>query len=242
LKTRPSAGGKSKTPAKPAARQPGNRAKASPAPEAPIGIGYTLYKKGADGSPVRVLASQEFRAGDAVRLMIEPNTDGYLYVFHAENDRDPVMIFPDARLSGGDNRIKAHVPYEVPSSQEADPRFRWFYFDDKPATERLYLVVTRSPLPGVLTAKSLVAHCRANPKDCPWRPSLEDWNKLAAKVDTGVSVSRGEAPGQIQTAVERDAVSRGLGLPPGAPAPSVVKMNTSPKAGMLMTAVDLAHK
>jgi len=211
-------------------------------PLSPLGLGYTLYQKDPTGKPVRVDLAQEFRARDAVRLVIEANTDGYLYVFHTENDGESRMIFPDARLNGGDNRISAHVPCEVPSSQEVDPRFRWFYFDEKAATERLYLIVARKPVPGVLTGQALVAHCRAHPGGCPWRPASATWNLLAANVSELTLVSLDQTFGQAQTEVERDAVERGLGLPPDAPAPAVVKIGASPKAGMLMTTLDLIHK
>jgi len=207
-----------------------------------LGIGYTLYQKDASDKPVRALLSQEFREGDAVRLVIEANTDGYLYVFHSENDGASRMIYPDVRLNGGDNRIRAHVPCEVPSRKEADRRFRWYYFDEKPTTERLYIAVTRKPLPGVLTREALVAHCRANPQGCPWRPASATWNMLVAHAKEPTLVSLDRTSGQALTEVEGDAVERGLGLPADAPAPSVVKISASPKAGMLFTIVDLIHK
>jgi hypothetical protein len=211
-------------------------------PAGRLGLGYTLYQKDQSDKPVRVHRSQVFRAGDGVRLVIEANTDGYLYVFHSENDGASRMIFPDVRLNGGDNRIRAHVPCEVPSRREADPRFRWYYFDDKAATERLYVAVTRKPLPGVLTREALVAHCRANPGRCPWRPASATWKLLVAHVDAPTVVSQDQTFGQVQTEVEGDAVERGLGLPADAPAPSVVKISASPKAGVLFTMLDLIHK
>ncbi|HZS06879.1 MAG TPA: DUF4384 domain-containing protein [Blastocatellia bacterium] len=214
----------------------------TPAPVPAVGLGYTLYQKDADGNPVRVEASREFHAGDAVRLMIEANTDGFLYVFHTENGNNPQMIFPDARLNGGDNHIRAHVPYEVPSRQETDPRFRWFYFDQNAATERLYLVVTREPLPGVPSGGALVTHCRNTPKDCPWRPESALWGQLASNVGTASRLSRNRDAGQRQTETESEAVNRGLGLPPDAPAPSVVGMNTSGGAKRLVMTIDLVHK
>lgn len=208
----------------------------------PLGLGYSIYRKGPDGQPLRVNESHSFRAGDAVRLVIESNCHGYLYVFNAENGKDPRMIFPDPRLYGGDNRIRGHVPYEVPSSRETEPGSQWFVFDDKAATERLYLIVTRNPLQGVLTGEKLFAYCQVNPKECPWRPAVADWSRIADKVDVGVSVSRDRSFGQSQTDVERNSVDRGLGLPSGAPAPSVVKMNKSPKAEKFKTKVDLTHQ
>jgi hypothetical protein len=208
----------------------------------PLGLGYTLYQKGPGDKPVRVGLSQEFRFGDAVRIVVEANTDGYLYVFHSENEGASRMIFPDARLNGGDNRILAHVPYEVPSRKEDDQRFRWFYFDKNAATEHLYVAITRRPLPGVPTREALVAHCRVSPGECPWRPPSATWKVLAARVNEATLVSLEQASGQGQTELEGDAVERGLGLPPDAPAPSVVKISASPKSGIIFTMLDLIHK
>lgn len=202
--------------------------KRRPRPER-IGLGYTLFQRDADGKPVRVDSSREFRTGDSVRLMIESNTDGWLYVFHAENGRDPKMIFPDVRLRVGDNRILAHVPNEVPSSLEADPNFRWFHFKAQPATERLWLVVTRQPLSGVPVGKEL-------------RPAETAWSRIEGATEVAAMVSRDRSFGQAQTRDEAEAVSRDFGLPSGAPAPSVVKMNASAKDSMLVVKIDLIHK
>src|SRR5438034_8473457 len=111
-----------------------------------IGLGYTLFMRGPNGRSVRVEPTREFHNGDGVRISLEPNLDGYLYVFHTEGDGAPEMIYPDARLDGGENWIEAHVPMEVPSSDESSESLRWVVFDNHPATQRLYIVVTREPL------------------------------------------------------------------------------------------------
>lgn len=203
---------------------------AAKAATVPIGLGYTLFKKSASGEPVRVNAAQEFREGDGVRFMIESNTNGYVYIFHTENDGPPKMIFPDPQLNEGGNRIKAHVPYETPSREE--PGDWWFFFDKQAATERFYIVVTRQPLVEAPAGEALVAH---------WRPPKNFWNGLLARA--GVArVSQSQEFGAAQTEIEREAVTRGVELRPGAPAPSVVKMNVSPKAGMLVAQISLVHK
>jgi hypothetical protein len=212
---------------------------ATKAATVPIGLGYTLFKKSASGEPVRVNAAQEFREGDGVRFMIESNTTGYVYIFHTENDGPPKMIFPDPQLNEGDNRIKAHVPYEAPSREE--PGDWWFFFDKEAATERFYIVVTRRPLAQAKAGETLVAYCEESPKNCPWQPSMAIWNGLLA--GAGVArVSQSREFSAAQTEIEREAVTRGVELRPGAPAPSVVKMNVSPKAGMLVAQISLVHK
>jgi hypothetical protein len=211
-------------------------------PARPIGLGCTIFKRGARDTAARVSARREFRAGDAVRFMIESNINGYLYVFHLENDGPAKMIFPDARLQGGNNFIEAHVPKEIPSSSEEDPEFRWFHFDQAVAIERFYLFVTRKRLPDVLAEDQLVAYCRDNPESCPWRPSDAQWKQLLAKADGAARESQSRKFGQAQTIVERDRIMRDVGLPPGAPSPAKVKMNVSPRAEALMMNIDLIHK
>ena len=219
-----------------------SKSQGRPRPARPIGLGCTLFKRGPRDAAVRVSAMHEFRAGDAVRFMIESNISGYLYVFHVENDGPAKMLFPDARLQGGNNFVQAHAPREAPSSREEDPEFRWFHFNQTVAIERFYLFVTRERLPDVLAEERLVAYCRDNPEACPWRPSAIQWKQLLAKADTAARESQGRKFGQAQTTIERDRVRRDVGLPPGAPSPAKVKMNVSPQAEMLMMNVDLIHK
>ncbi len=210
---------------------------------APIGIGYSLYMRDTNGDAVRVDPSRIFRAGDRIRISLETNTDGFLYVFHTENNGEPQMIYPDAKLDEGENFVEAHVPYEIPWSGEQSESLRWFVFDQNPANERLYIVVTRDPLPGVPTGQQLVNYCAENQGQCPWRPASNLWSQVRVNAEGKVVVDRKAATyGQKQSASERDATTRGLGLAPAAPEPSIVRMNASSNAGVLITALDLIHQ
>ncbi|HYG78861.1 MAG TPA: DUF4384 domain-containing protein [Pyrinomonadaceae bacterium] len=203
-----------------------------------IGLGYSLYMRDEQGNAVRVDPAREFRAGDRIRLALETNTDGYLYIFHTENDGEPQMLYPDARLERGDNRIEAHVPYEIPWNEPGVEN--WFKFDANPANERLYVVVTREPLPGVPVGDQLVNYCGQN--RCPWRPPAGAWAQLKASGQAKVGVVKSKSYGQKQTQAEQVAVTRGLGLDQTAPEPSVIRMNASSNLPILITAVDLIHR
>jgi len=91
-----------------------------------IGLGYTMFMREPSGRGIRVEPTREFHNGDRIRLALEPNVDGYIYIFDSEDGGPPKMIYPDARLDGGDNWIEAHVPVEIPSSEETEERLRWF--------------------------------------------------------------------------------------------------------------------
>jgi hypothetical protein len=203
-----------------------------------IGIGYTLYMRDPEGNAIRVDPTREFRAGDRIRLSIESNTDGYLYIFHTENNGEPQMLYPDTRLEQGDNRIEAHVPYEIPWNEPGVEN--WFKFDANPANERLYIVVARQPLPGIPTGTALVNYCGGN--KCPWRPPTGVWAQVNASAQAKVGVVKSARYGQKQTDTEQVAVTRGIGLDQSAPEPSIIRMNASSTAPILVTAVDLIHK
>jgi len=207
-----------------------------------IGLGYTLFMKDANGRGLRVEPSREFHNGDSVRLALEPNVDGYLYIFDAENDSAPQMIYPDPRLDAGDNSVEAHVPIEIPSSEETDERLRWFTFYGNGGNEHLYVVVTREPLNGVPAGDDLVGLCGTQKDKCPWHPSADVWAQVEDATKAEVKVITARTFGQPQSDKEKVATTRGLGLDQGAPLPSVIRMNASSKAPVLVTVLDLIHR
>jgi hypothetical protein len=208
-----------------------------------IGVGYTLFMRDETGEALRVSPRREFRSGEAIRLLVESNTDGYLYIFDAENDATPQLIFPNAKLKRGDNRIGAHVPYEIPSSKETDDNLRWFVFNDTPATERVYVVVSREPLADVPAGEALVRLCAESEQACAWKPTAQQWAGLkTANARDQIAVSQLKDEGRAQTTAEHEAATRGLGLSTDAPLPSVIYMIASSNANVLVTTVDLIHK
>lgn len=206
-----------------------------------IGLGYSVFMRDNLGRSVRVDPSRTFRAGDRVRLNLESNIDGYLYVFYRENNNPPTMLFPDARLNGGINYITAHVPYEVPSSKEAIESNRWFTFDSKPATENLYIIVSREPLADMPTGADLTKYCTSDLKECSVPVSETAWAKVEAGLKENATVSKSKSYGQWQTTNESKAVERGLGLNAEDPEPSIVRMAVTSKSKTLVTAIALNH-
>src|SRR5262245_30331974 len=58
-------------------------------PLSAIALGYTIFMRDVNGRAVRVDPTREFHNGDRIRISLEPNVDGYVYVFHTENDGPP---------------------------------------------------------------------------------------------------------------------------------------------------------
>ncbi|HXT64297.1 MAG TPA: DUF4384 domain-containing protein [Pyrinomonadaceae bacterium] len=207
-----------------------------------IGLGYTIFMRDASGRGIRVQPTHEFHTGDRVRLALEPSVDGYLYIFDSEDGGPPKMIYPDPRLDAGDNWIEAHVPIEVPSSDESEERLRWFEFYGQPGGDRIYIITTREPLPAVPTGDALVALCGTSKDKCPWQPPADIWEKIESASKAEVKVATTRNFGEAQTEHERVAMTRGLGLDKSIPPPSVIRINASSREAILVTVVDLVHK
>ena len=212
-----------------------------PVNAARIGLGLTLFTRDSNGLAVRVDPEHVFQKGDRVRVLLETNTDGYLYIFNTTNDGPVVMIYPDAQLDEAGNYIKAHIPWEIPSSASDEERLRWLVFDENPGTERLYFVLTREPLNGVPTEDDLIALCRNSSGSCPFRPTSELWNVIAKEMKEPLKTDKSARYGGTQTQPEQQASTRGLSLAKDDPEPSLIMMASS-TSGMLVTALDLIHK
>lgn len=207
-----------------------------------IGLGYTIFLRDPSGRALRVEPTREFRTGERIRLALEPSVDGYVYIFDSENEGAPRMIFPDPRLDGGENWIEAHVPIEIPSSEEPEERLRWFEFYGDPGSDRIFIVVTREPLPGVPTAEELVAFCGLNKDKCPWQAPADVWQQIQKATTAEVKVATTQNFGEAQTEREKIAMTRGLGLDKSMPQPSVIRINASSNEPILVTVLDLVHK
>lgn len=240
---------KSVTPTKPSKpeKQPekpvpaGSSEPAKPVNAPRIGLGLTLFMRDSNGLAIRTDPDHVFRKGDRVRVLLETNTDGYLYIFNTTNDGPAVMIYPDADLDEAGNYIQAHVPFEIPSSLSDQERLRWFAFDDVGGAERLFFVFTREPLSGVPLEDELITFCRESKESCPIRPGTEVWAAVQKELQEPLKTDRTQKYGKAETDSEVQATTRGIGLAKDDPQPSLVMMASSTRSTLVAT-LDLIHK
>ena len=207
-----------------------------------IGMGLTLYMRDSNGLSTRVDPSRTFRTDERVKLLLETNADGYLYVFNTTDNGAPLMIYPDPELDEGGNYIQAHVPVEVPSGLATEERLRWFRFDAQPGTERLYFVFTREPLRGIPLEDELIGFCKDKKSDCPIRPAAELWAQVQKNSGVPIQTDKSKEFGATQTAGEQEASTRGIGLNKDDPEPSLVMMTASSSTNILVATLELLHK
>jgi hypothetical protein len=108
-------------------------------PRPALGLRYTILKK-SGGAQTEVSTDAVFHAGDRIRLVVEANDDGYLYVVNRGSSGTWKLLFPSPEIKNGDNRIQRRVRYEVPSGYT-------FTFDEQAGEEKLFIVLAREPEP-----------------------------------------------------------------------------------------------
>jgi len=206
-----------------------------------LGLGLTLFMRDSNGLAVRTDPSRVFQKGDRVRVLLETNSDGYIYIFNTTNDGPPVMIYPDADLDEAGNYLQAHVPFEIPSSIATEERLRWLAFDENAGNERLFFVFTREPLTGLPIEDDLIALCKDSKSSCPVKPTADVWAQVEKESKQPLLSNTTAQNGQAQTQAEQQASTRGLGLAKSDPQPSMIMMASS-KTSTLVTTLDLIHK
>src|SRR6266550_9097914 len=206
-----------------------------------LGLGLTLFTRDLNGLSVRVDPDHIFQKGDRVRVLLETNTDGYIYIFNTTDNGQPVMLYPDPQLDEAGNYLQAHVPFEIPSSLAAEERLRWLVFDQYPGAEKLYFVFTREPLAGAPIEDDLISFCRENGGKCPWHASSELWAQIQKELSGPAQTSKAAGIGESQTSQEHRAATRGIGLNRDDPEPSLIMLTASSSKTILVTTVELIH-
>jgi len=106
----------------------------------PLGLRYSILKQ-MGSSSVEVDPESVFRSGDRIRLSVQANDSGYLYIVLRGSSGRWSPLFPSKEILNGDNKVKKGGEYEIPLGSV------WFAFDEQPGTEKLFIVLARQPEP-----------------------------------------------------------------------------------------------
>jgi Domain of unknown function (DUF4384) len=80
-----------------------------------------------------------FFNGQRFRLQVTPTQNGYLYMLCENSQGSAVVLYPNDSSASG-NHVRAARPVTVPGRS-------WFQFDEDPGTERVYVILSRRPIP-----------------------------------------------------------------------------------------------
>jgi hypothetical protein len=104
----------------------------------PLALKYRLLKLTSEGRYDEVDTDSVFRSGDKIRVSVESNDNGYLYIVQQGSSKTWNLLFPNADTEHGSNKIERHREIEIPGGAR-------FTFDEQPGNERLFIVLTRRP-------------------------------------------------------------------------------------------------
>jgi len=96
-------------------------------------INVSLTRKSKQGKEEAVLLDNTFYSGEAVRVSIQAEQNGYVYILLKGSSGKVSMLYPNPRIHGGNNQIAKGGMLDVPIK-----------FDNNPGTELLYLVFVES--------------------------------------------------------------------------------------------------
>jgi hypothetical protein len=116
---------------------PGEAVDAASVPH--LGFRYTVaLVNQTTGKAVAVDPDRDFRKGECVRLEVESNHSGYLYVLSKQSSGGWLPLFPSSEMPDESNVAD-------PGQKVRAPKDYCFEIADPPGTETLFVVLSRSP-------------------------------------------------------------------------------------------------
>lgn len=106
----------------------------------PLALKYRLLKRTDTGEYDEVDTDTVFRSGDKIKVAVEPNDTGYLYIVQQGTSKTWNLLFPNEDTEQGSNRVDRNQEVDLPAGGR-------FTFDAQKGEEKLFLVLTRRPEP-----------------------------------------------------------------------------------------------
>ena len=139
----------------------------TPGDPVPLGLRYSILQRMDSGS-IEVDSDTVFHSGDRIRLRVDVNTTGYLYIISRGSSGNWKPLFPSSEIAGGDNRVQKGNRYDIPPGYV-------FAFDEQPGKEKLFLVFSRQP---VTDLEALIYSLSNEQKSKPKEPTRPESSKM----------------------------------------------------------------
>lgn len=101
-------------------------------------MSIVVYKN-EGGTLVPVDPSTEFKAGDLIKLQLQSNFEGFIYVVNIQPSGKRCVLFPYAEASN--NAVRPDERYDIPPGSDA------IEFDKEKGTEVLQVIMSRDRIP-----------------------------------------------------------------------------------------------
>ena len=115
----------------------------SPSTEKPLGLRYSFLRNAGGDEYREVDPDTVFHSGDRIRVAVQSNGEGYLYIVMKGASGTWKVLFPSAEVADGSNRVAAGRQTLIPPPPDR------FAFDEQAGEERLFIVLSRQPEPSL---------------------------------------------------------------------------------------------
>jgi uncharacterized protein DUF4384 len=127
-----------------------------------LGLRCSVMLRNASNEYAEVTPGTVFHSGDHIRLSFLANEPGYFYVIQQGSSGAWSPIFPPPNGGPDANKVLAGQPQVVPSGTRA------FAFDQHPGDEKLYVILSRTPIADI---DRVIQNLRAGKAAQPQEPT-----------------------------------------------------------------------
>lgn len=199
-----------------------------------LGLRCSLLRRGANGKYDEAAPGTVFHSGEAIRLSFLANQAGYFYVIEQGSTGTWSPIFPPPNSATSANKIAAGQLQTVPSGK------RFFLFDQNPGDEKLYVILSRAPIPDIDRAIQNLKGGQPAPSPQPQSgngPMVEAANRIPDAFVQGI------ASRDLVLVDEQKVDESKKGDPQGEKAIYVVSKASGPDANsQVVLSLDLRHE
>jgi hypothetical protein len=107
------------------------------------GVRILVKMKSQYGDWAAVDPGRSFKKGDEIKVSVEPNFDGYVYIVNIMPTGKKRVLFPFKNETN--NMVHAHQHYDLPNNAS-------FSFDEETGVEILQTIMSRDPIPALDSA------------------------------------------------------------------------------------------
>jgi hypothetical protein len=199
-----------------------------------LGLRCSILLRGVDNEYNEVASGTIFHSGDRIRLSFLANQAGYFYVIQQGSTGTWSPIFPPPNSGADANKISAGKVQTVPAGTKT------FLFDQNPGDEKLYVILSRAPIPDIDRAIQNLKGNQAAPASQPQTgsgPMTEAENRIPDAFVQGI------ASRDLVLVDEQKVDESSKGATQGEKAIYVVSKASGPDANsQVVLSLDLRHE
>lgn len=201
-----------------------------------LGLRCSVMLRDAQSQYNEVEPGGVFHSGDHIRLGLLANRFGYLYVIQQGSTGTWSPIFPPPSSADDTNKISAGQLQTLPTGTKS------FAFDQNPGDEKLYVILSRTPIPDI---DRVIQNLKGNQPSAAPAPAPSDENGTLMEAENRIpdQFVKQLASRDLELVDEEKVNESSKGSVPGEKAIYVVSKGTGPDANsQVILSLDLRHE